>query len=184
MASLVSKGEALAAITAEQAAWDALLAEVGEDRMLEPGPVANWTFKDLVAHLVGWDTKSLARLEAIAHGQPRPAPPWPADLDEERDVEAINAWFRAQSQDRLLGAVLQDSREAYARLAAIVELLPEETLNVVGRFPRAEETSLGQALVDGSFFSHFHEEHEPAIRAWLATRGPRDAGDPSSQIAL
>ena len=60
-----TKGETLAAIERERAAWENLLAEVGEDRMLEPGPMGDWTFKDLVAHLTTtssismWNTSRL-----------------------------------------------------------------------------------------------------------------------------
>ena len=184
MDTTVSKGEALAAIEAERAAWEDLLGEVGEDRMLEPGPVDGWSFKDLVAHLVGWDRKSLARLEAVARDQPPPAPPWPAELDEDRDTDAVNAWIQEHYRDRLLGEVLQDSRETYARLGAVVAMLPEGALDEVGRFPRAETASLGAALTDGTFFGHLHEEHEPAIREWLAARGPREAGGPASRVEL
>ena len=49
-----TKGDLLEAIEREREAWEALLAEVGEDRMLEAGPMGEWTFKDLVAHLNGW----------------------------------------------------------------------------------------------------------------------------------
>jgi hypothetical protein len=168
MTSTITKGEVLDAIQREQANWDALLAEVGEDRMLEPGPVPGWSFKDLVAHLVAWDARALARLDARAQGRPEPDLGWP----QTEDVNLINAWIDARYQDRLLGEVLEESREVYPRLSAIVELLPDDQLNAVGAFPRAEDESLASAITNGAFFSHLQEEHEPAIRTWLAHRGP------------
>ncbi len=172
MAEQTTKGEALAAIERERAAWDTLLGEIGEDRMLEPGPMGEWTFKDLVAHLNGWRNHSLAKIEAVAHGQEAPDPAWPAELgagdDDDERIDRINDWIHEQNADRLLTEVLQESREGYARIAAIVEMLPEADLDDPARFPALDGTALGPELVSGDFFGHLHEEHEPAIRAWLA----------------
>ena len=55
-----TKGEVLAAIDRERDAWETLLVEVGEARMLEPGAMGDWTFKDLTAHITGWRARSLA----------------------------------------------------------------------------------------------------------------------------
>jgi hypothetical protein len=41
----------LAHIDSERTIWRELVAEVGEDRMDEPGPMGDWTFKDLASHL-------------------------------------------------------------------------------------------------------------------------------------
>lgn len=169
-----TKGEVLAAIERERAAWEELLGEVGENRMLEPGPMGEWTFKDLVAHLNGWRTRGLGRLEAALQGQPDPPPPWPAELQTD---DEINDWIQAQNADRLLGEILDDSRLMFARMAAIVEMMPEEDLNDPARFPSLEGQSLAEAILTGAYFSHLHEEHEPAIRAWLDRRGePRPQG--------
>lgn len=159
-------GEVLAAIERERAAWEALLAEVGEQRMLEPGPMGDWTFKDLAAHLTGWRVRTLQRLEAAAHGQPEPAPVWPANLQSD---DEINAWIQEVNEDRLLGEVIADSRESYARLAEIIQMLPAETLHNPTSFPWLGGQALGEAITNGALSGHLHEEHEPDIRAWLAT---------------
>lgn len=157
-------GEVLSAIERERAAWEALLAEVGEARMLEPGPMGDWTFKDLVAHLTGWRARSLQRLEAAANGQPAPAPVWPAALQTD---DEINAWIHGVNKDRLLGEVVGESRESYARLAEIVQMLPEEALTDPSYFPWTEGNALGEVIASGAFFGHLHDEHEPDIRRWL-----------------
>jgi hypothetical protein len=36
----------------ERAGWEQLLADVGEARMSEPGPMGDWSFRDLLAHLM------------------------------------------------------------------------------------------------------------------------------------
>jgi hypothetical protein len=161
-----SKGEILAAIERERAAWEALLADVGERRMTESGAFGEWTFKDLVAHLDAWEADTLARLEAAAWNRPEPESAWPADLGE--DDDAINAWIYEQNRDRLLAEVIEESRELYARLAEVVQMLPDAALTDADAFDWTEGEPLGATIVAGSYFEHLHEEHEPAIRAWLA----------------
>ena len=160
----VSKGQALAAIERERDAWEALLAQVGEARMLEPGAMGDWTFKDLVAHITGWRARTLRRLEAAANGQPEPKPVWPANLTSD---DEINEWIHEQNRDRLLGEVVSESRESFARLAEIVQMLPDEALSEPDYFPWLEGKALGPELVKGGPFSHWHEEHEPNVRRWL-----------------
>jgi hypothetical protein len=161
-----TKGQVLAAIERERADWETLLAEVGEARMLEPGAMGEWTFKDLVAHLTGWRARSLQRLEAVAKGQPEPPPPWPAA--SESDVDEINDWLYEVNRDRLLGEVIGESRESFARLAEIIQLLPDAVLSDPERIPSLEGQALGPAIVSGDYFGHLHEEHEAEIRRWLA----------------
>jgi hypothetical protein len=56
------------------------------------------------------------------------------------------------------------------QLLAAIEGLPEEVLADVHRLPWLE----GQPFTATEFFAHFHEEHEPGMRAWLAQQGGRD----------
>ena len=69
----------------------------------------------------------------------------------------------------LLGEVVDESRESFARLAEVVQQLPDEALSDPQRFPGLEGHALAEAIVGGDFFSHLHEEHEPDIRRWLAS---------------
>ena len=48
----------VAQLKADQQAWRDLVAEVG-DRVAEPGPMGEWTFRDLAAHLMGWRERTL-----------------------------------------------------------------------------------------------------------------------------
>jgi hypothetical protein len=97
MAQRVNRDQALAAIDAERAAWDALVAAVGERRLDEPGPMGEWSFKDLAAHLTGWRARTVQRLEAAVRGEPEPSPPWPAEFE---DDDEINDWIHQGNRDR------------------------------------------------------------------------------------
>jgi hypothetical protein len=150
----------VANIEAERALWASLVEEIGEDRMTEPGPMGEWTFKDLTAHLLGWRDRTIARLEAAAEGRPEPPAAWPAELD---DDDSINAWIHEHNRDRTVREVLDDIDRSYERLANAIAALPQETLTD----PDAFRWLGGQSLADRELFGHLHDEHEPSIRAWL-----------------
>jgi hypothetical protein len=156
-------------IRTEQALWEDFLAQVGEERMTQPGATDDWSFKDVVGHLNGWRTLTLAKLDVARRGDLQPPdPPWPAHLDEddEENVEQINDWIYNQNRDRPLADLLQESRQQFVTMAEIVEALPESVLFDPNRFRWLKGYPLA-AVVDGSF-GHFHEEHEGILRAWLA----------------
>ncbi len=150
-------------VRADRQVWRDLVAEVGRDRMNEPGPMGAWTFKDMAAHLAAWRNARIPIVEAIARGEPLPPPPWPAELD---DDEPINAWFQARDRDRPLDEVLADYDGTFERLAAAIESLPEDIAHDPNGLPWAG----GTPAVDIDWTDHLHEEHLRDVRAWLETR--------------
>lgn len=168
MSVTTGKADWLERIERAQGTWEAIVAEVGEASMDRPGAMGDWTFKDVAAHLNGWRIRTVDRLEAAARDEAPPPFPWPAGLDDETDegLEAINRWFYEENRDRPAAEILAESREQFRRMRAAVEAISEEDLVTAGRFPWLDGHPLSAVLV-GSF-EHLHEEHEPAIRAWLA----------------
>jgi hypothetical protein len=118
-----------------------------------------------LAHLTGWSSHTISRLEAAARGEPEPPPPWPEGLDSD---DTINAWFHEQGNERPTEEVLAEASVSYDRIAAAIAALPETAQADPNRFPWTKDHPLGQLIVDGVFFAHLHEEHEPSVRAWLA----------------
>lgn len=157
-------GAVFAAVRQEWDAWEALVAEVGPDRVTEPAFAGGWSFKDIAAHLTGWRSRTLDRLEAATRGLPDPPPPWPAAYD---DDDKINTWIYERNRERPAMAVLNDASSSYARLRDAIESLPEADLFDRDRFPWLEGSSLGDAVLSGDLFGHLHEEHLPDIREWL-----------------
>jgi|GEM_PF-214819 len=151
----------LSQIQAERDLWHELVAAVGEDRMEEPGPMGEWTFKDLAGHLLGWRERTIARIEAGPNSNP--PTPWPAELESDDD---INAWIYEQHRNRPLRDVLDDMDRSYDRLADAIRRVPEGDLTNPGRFGWLGETRLFEV----DFADHLREEHEPSIRTWLASR--------------
>jgi hypothetical protein len=77
-----------------------------------------------------------------------------------------SAWIHEQYRDRPAADVLRDVDASYAQMRAAIERLDEDVVVMTGRLPWLGGTSLDQA----SRSSHFLDEHEPSVRAWLATR--------------
>ena len=160
MDSNTSKAQLLNDLKSEQARWEALLQEIGEEHMTQPGVAAEWSIKDIVAHLTGWRHRTVGRFQAALRHEPAPPPPWPPQLQTD---DEINAWIEAANRDRPLADVLRESREVFEQLAETLDAFPEADLLDPTRFPWLE----GEPLSGAAFFAHFHEEHEPDMRAWL-----------------
>jgi hypothetical protein len=164
---LKTKSQMLDSIRAHRDRWEALLAEVSEERMLKPGVMGSWTFKDVAAHLTGWRNRvTIDRLEAGMRDEPLPPPPWPSELDEDADgdVQVINEWIYQHNQKRSVSDVLADARESWRRMEAAVEGLSEQDLLDPNRFSWLNGYALAEVVPGSS--GHF-EEHEEMIRAWL-----------------
>lgn len=146
--------------------WEALLAEVGPARMEQPGVNGDWSMKDIVAHLTGWNYAVVARLQAAQRGEPEPPPPWPAHLEDEDD---INAWIYETNRDRPAGEVLEEMRQLHRQLVAAVESLPDDVrIEVIE--PAFYLPWIGDRRYHvGEFFDHFRDDHEADVRAWLAS---------------
>jgi hypothetical protein len=160
MTGTTSKAQLLDDLQAEQAQWEALLRDVGADHMTQPGVGGEWSVKDIVAHLTGWRRRTVARFQAALRHEPQPATIWPAHLQTD---DEINAWMYAADRDRPLDDVLRDSRDVFEQLVAALAAFPEADLLDPSRFPWLE----GEPLSGAALFGHFHEEHEPDMRAWL-----------------
>jgi hypothetical protein len=154
-----------ATIEREHAAWRALVDEVGRDRMDEPGPMGEWTFRDLAAHLLGWRERSIGRLRALGEGRGEPPEPWPSDIDDD-DVDAINAWMQDRMAGRSVDEVLAAVDASYDQLAAALGALPADVLTTPNGIPWLE----GESALTTDWLGHLHDEHDEGIRAWLASR--------------
>jgi len=168
---LMTRTALLADLQREQEQWEALLAQIGEARMNQGGVTGHWSIKDIVAHLTGWRRRTVGRLQAAQRSEAEPPPPWPAHL---QTYDEINAWIYESSHERSVRDVLADSHHVFQQLLAAIEGLPDDILSDPARhLPWLE----GQPFSAGAFFAHFHEEHEPDMRAWLA-RQERSVSNP------
>jgi hypothetical protein len=160
MGTIISKTQLLAELNNENAYWLALLDDIGEANMTQPEVAGGWSIKDIVAHLTGWRRRTVRRLQAALNHEPDFTPPWPPELQEDDD---INAWIYESNRDRPLADVFSDSREVFQQLVDAIDAFPDDAL----QDPQHINWLQGEPLSGKIFFSHFHEEHEPDMRAWL-----------------
>ncbi len=156
----------------EQEQWEALIEQVGLNRMEQPGVNAQWSMKDLVAHMTGWNRRLAAYMQAAQRGEPEPPPPWPVHLQAGDD---INAWIHASNHERPARDILDEARQTIQQVIAVVDSLPDDVPI------EADHDAAGKAYYrvriggvrfpPGEFFEHFHDDHEAHVRAWLAGAG-------------
>ena len=160
MGTSLSKTQLLTELHQEQAAWEALLDEIGEAHMTQPEVAGGWSIKDIVAHLTGWRRRSVLRFQALLNHDPDFSPPWPPELQED---DEINAWMYEANRDRPLADILSDSRDVFQQLVETLDAFSEEELQALRRRLNLEEEQVSGSM----FFAHFHQEHEPDMRTWL-----------------
>jgi hypothetical protein len=155
------KQHCLRHVREERARWEALLAQVGDEHMLQPGALGEWTFKDLAAHLNAWWFYELVGLEALLAGE-TPHHPWPADWPVDRQ----NRWIYEANKDRPLADVLAESRAFFERLEGLLTRLPEPVLRESAAIPWLQGRPLGMGFLDGCL-EHLYGEHWPELSAWM-----------------
>ena len=160
MGTTISKAQLISELNDENAYWQALLDDIGEANMTQPEVAGGWSIKDIVAHLTGWRRRTVRRLRATLNHESEFTTPWPPDLQDDNE---INAWIYEANRNRPLADVLSDSREVFQQLVDAINAFPDDELNNPQRIAWLEGVPLSGRLV----FDHFHEEHEPDMRAWL-----------------
>ena len=165
----MEKAELLNWLKQEHRQWEALLDQIDSARMEEPGVAAHWSMKDIVAHLTGWNRNLVAQLEALQRGEAQPPPPWPPELQTDDEV---NAWIYETTHGRSLHEVLDKSQQVFRQLFAVIEAFPDSVKIDIYRNEAGKQFYLvcvgDERIPAGEFFYHFHDDHEPDIRAWLA----------------
>jgi hypothetical protein len=143
-----------------RAEWEALLAQVDEERMLQPGAARKWSVKDVIAH-VTWGEREMVpimRTHVLAGSEL-----WNLSDDERNEV------VYQQNRDRPLQEILQEEQQAYADLFEAAQALSDEDLNDPHRFKQMPEGWVPWQIIAGCSFKHY-QDHIPSIREWLAQR--------------
>ncbi len=160
----MNKSELLDWLQKKYQEWEALLDQIDPARMEQPGVNGDWSMKDIVAHLTGWNRWLVIRFQA-ARGEAKPPPPWPAQLQED---DEINAWIYESNRNRSLEEVLDETHQVHQQLLAVIDSLPDDV-----RIERVEPSYFlvwvgDERFPASDFFDHFHDDHESDVRAWLA----------------
>ena len=160
MPDQMTKAQYMEMLHTERARWDALLDEVGEARMTEPGVAGKWSVKDVIAHVTWSEREMVGVLRERALGG---SELWRVNEDER------NAAVYEQNRDRPLDEVLRESREVYQQLLELLEDVTDEDLNDNSRFRNMIPGVPLWQLLDGNT-AHHYRAHASGVRAWLDTR--------------
>ena len=149
--------------------WEELLTGLNEEQCTAPYLPSDLSIKDVLAHLMAWQQRSIARLEAALLNRDPEFPGWPVELDPESDdVDELNAWIHGLYHEQSWPEVHRNWRAGFLRFLDLGEAIPEPDLLGVGRYTWLDEYPLSIILLA----SHeHHEEHLEELRVWLRQNG-------------
>lgn len=152
------KQHILAALREEFAAWEALIASKGEAQLTAPRAQSGWSLKDDLAHLWGWQQRTLARVEAALADREPQFPAWPDGLDPETEeaLTQINQWLYESSRDLAWPVVYERWRATFHGVLERAEAVSERDLLDSTRYAWLEDHSLVDYLI--GTYDH-HQEH-------------------------
>jgi uncharacterized protein (TIGR03083 family) len=105
----------------DREALAALWRGLTEEQMIHrPGPQEDWSVKDLVAHVTGWESFVLERMTDLTNGEK-------SEPAEHQDV--LNARAYEQHKDSPLADVLAAFDANWPKLEALVSSLNDEQIN-------------------------------------------------------
>jgi len=153
----MTKQELIEKIERSHSEWEALISQIGRDRLGEPGVTGDWSVKDLIAHVAAWQQRVLDRMDADKTGQPAEFTGW--------DVNDVNDRLYERHRGRSAEDILAFGRDTYARFIEHIGALTEEQIFKSGHFSFTKENVLYDWIA-GDTFEHY-DEHSATIREWL-----------------
>lgn len=159
------KDHILAALQECYQAWEKMLSGQDETHLTTPFEPGGWSVKDEVAHLMAWQQRSIARLEAAHNDREPQFPTWDAQADPESlgatDTDRTNAWIYAHYRDWTWLQVYRAWREGFSRFLALGAGIPEPDLLSANRYPWLENHSM--AFILEASYDHHQEHYEKLV---------------------
>ena len=134
-------------------AWAAIkesYAGLSDSQLTEPGVMANWSVKDILAHVPTWEEEALKYLPLIITGGRPPR------YTRYGGIDAFNAQMTEQKRGLALSDVLRQLDETHRRLIDYIRSVPEEHFTRETRFRHRLRLDT---------YSHY-PKHARAIQEW------------------
>jgi hypothetical protein len=152
--------------------WEELLANLSAEQITAPHFDYDWSIKDVMTHLWGWQQISVARMNAAVLKREPEFPKWltefPGNWDE--NASQTNAWIYKTFHHQSWAETYQHWREGFMRLLDLGELISERDLLDGERYLWLKGYSLALVLV--ASYDH-HQEHLEKLLVWLREHGHR-----------
>lgn len=161
------KQHILTALQEEFDEWEELLASLNIQQISTPLLPSHWTIKDVIAHLMAWQQRSIARVEAALFDREPAFPEWLAgvDPDVEGTTEQTNAWIYDFYREQPWSAVHQDWRAGFRHFLESAAGIAERDLLDGEKYPWMHEYPLAVILL--ASYDH-HQEHYEKLVQWLS----------------
>jgi hypothetical protein len=145
---------------------DQLLASLSEEQITTPNFDDNWSIKDVVNHLWGWQQISVARMNAGVLNREPEFPNWlinfPGNWDE--SATQTNAWIYKNFHNKSWAEANKNWKEGFLQLLDLSEKVSERYLLDGDRYLWLKGYSLAFVLV--ASYEH-HQEHLEKLIIWL-----------------
>ena len=147
-------------LTSNHALFEKVLAQLSEEKMIEPLEGDPRSGKDIVAHVTTWQRRLINWFQVVAQGgtphSPEPGTTW-EDMD--RLNEQTLLWEKSRSLEDVITGFLQSFQE----FLTLVQSFPEEVLNTQYPFawgelrPGEESRPLWVSVIAGPGYAHYQD---------------------------
>jgi hypothetical protein len=124
-----------------------------------PGPQADWSVKELVAHLTHWEQDMLQRVGNSALG-----------ILSDDQVDAVNALCYEQNKDRTLDEIRGDFRRSLEQINEIVGALSDDDLSKSGWSLQDDGAPLWKYIASETY-EHYYDDHLSDMQTWARREG-------------
>jgi hypothetical protein len=140
-----------------RAEWEALLAHMDEQRMLQPGNANMWSVKEIIVH-VNWYEREMVPIMRthIFTG---------SDLWE-KETDERNTFLTQQNRNRPWEEIIKEEQHTYTELLEAAQELSDEDLNDAHRFKEMPEDWVPWQVFASNSFQHY-QDHFPDLHQWL-----------------
>ncbi|HSO26452.1 MAG TPA: ClbS/DfsB family four-helix bundle protein [Anaerolineales bacterium] len=143
--------ELLAAISKERQALEKQLAGLTPEQMTQPGVMAEWSIKDILAHLVEWQQMVLRWVAAGRRGEAVRAP---SEKYNWGQLPALNQEIFERYLTQPLDEVLHAYAASHQEMLDLIDHTPEDQLFTPGLYPWMNKNTLA-AYINSSTAAHY-----------------------------
>lgn len=160
------KDHILSALREQFNQLEELLASLSEEHIIMPSFDDNWSIKDVVNHLWGWQQISIARMNAGVFNREPEFPKWltnfPGNWDE--SASQTNAWIYKNFHNQTWADAHKNWQEGFLQLLDLAGQVSERYLLDGDRYVWLKGYSLAFVLL--ASYEH-HQEHLEKLIVWL-----------------
>lgn len=150
--------------------WEALLTSLNNEQITKPGFDDDWSIKDVMNHLWGWQQISIARMNAAVLNREPEFPNWLTSFpgNWEENASHTNAWIHKNFHHQSWANAYKNWKEGFLQLLDLGAMIAERALLDADRYGWLKGYSLAFILL--ASYDH-HQEHLEKLIDWLREQG-------------